>query len=366
MDANEVHEVHEVRSRPLQFQFSHSGLPKDGSLGKSEKEHPHFFHFMSHIYNNIIETVGRTPLVRLNRVTAGLQATVALKCEFFNPLGSVKDRIGAAMIHAAELEGKVHKDTVIVEPTSGNTGIALAFVCAAKGYKLILTMPETMSLERRTLLAMLGAQLVLTPGAEGMKGAIARAEELVRTTPNAWMPQQFNNAANPEIHRQTTAEEIWADTDGAVDILVAAVGTGGSITGCAEVLKSRKASLKAIAVEPLESPVITQTMHGEPVKPAPHKIQGTGAGFVPNNLHISVLDEVITVSSDDALAMARRLAKEEGILAGISSGANVHAAIEVAKRPENKGKLIVTIACSTGERYLSTALAAEARASVGA
>ena len=321
---------------------------------------------MSHIYNNIIETVGRTPLVRLNRVTAGLQATVALKCEFFNPLGSVKDRIGAAMIHAAELEGKVHKDTVIVEPTSGNTGIALAFVCAAKGYKLILTMPETMSLERRTLLAMLGAQLVLTPGAEGMKGAIARAEELVRTTPNAWMPQQFNNAANPEIHRQTTAEEIWADTDGAVDILVAAVGTGGSITGCAEVLKSRKASLKAIAVEPLESPVITQTMHGEPVKPAPHKIQGTGAGFVPNNLHISVLDEVITVSSDDALAMARRLAKEEGILAGISSGANVHAAIEVAKRPENKGKLIVTIACSTGERYLSTALAAEARASVGA
>ena len=321
---------------------------------------------MSHIYNNIIETLGRTPLVRLNRVTAGLQATVALKCEFFNPLGSVKDRIGAAMIHAAELEGKVHKDTVIVEPTSGNTGIALAFVCAAKGYKLILTMPETMSLERRTLLAMLGAQLVLTPGAEGMKGAIARAEELVRTTPNAWMPQQFNNAANPEIHRQTTAEEIWADTDGAVDILVAAVGTGGSITGCAEVLKSRKASLKAIAVEPLESPVITQTMHGEPVKPAPHKIQGTGAGFVPNNLHISVLDEVITVSSDDALAMARRLAKEEGILAGISSGANVHAAIEVAKRPENKGKLIVTIACSTGERYLSTALAAEARASVGA
>ena len=355
-----------MRSRPLQFQFSHSGLPKDGSLGKSEEEHPHFFHFMSHIYNNIIETVGRTPLVRLNRVTAGLQATVALKCEFFNPLGSVKDRIGAAMIHAAELEGKVHKDTVIVEPTSGNTGIALAFVCAAKGYKLILTMPETMSLERRTLLAMLGAQLVLTPGAEGMKGAIARAEELVRTTPNAWMPQQFNNAANPEIHRQTTAEEIWADTDGAVDILVAAVGTGGSITGCAEVLKSRKASLKAIAVEPLESPVITQTMHGEPVKPAPHKIQGTGAGFVPNNLHISVLDEVITVSSDDALAMARRLAKEEGILAGISSGANVHAAIEVAKRPENKGKLIVTIACSTGERYLSTALAAEARASVGA
>lgn len=321
---------------------------------------------MSHIYNNIIETVGHTPLVRLNHVTAGLEATIALKCEFFNPLGSVKDRIGAAMIHAAELEGKVHKDTVIVEPTSGNTGIALAFVCAAKGYKLILTMPETMSLERRTLLAMLGAQLVLTPGAEGMKGAIARAEELVRTTPNAWMPQQFNNPANPEIHRTTTAEEIWADTDGKVDIFVSAVGTGGSITGCAEVLKARKPSLQAIAVEPLDSPVITQTMHGEPVKPGSHKIQGTGAGFVPNNLHIAILDEVITVSNDDAFAMARRLAKEEGILAGISSGANVHAAIQVAKRPENKGKLIVTIACSTGERYLSTALAAEARALVGA
>ncbi len=321
---------------------------------------------MSHIYNNIIETVGHTPLVRLNHVTAGLEATIALKCEFFNPLGSVKDRIGAAMIHAAELEGKVHKDTVIVEPTSGNTGIALAFVCAAKGYKLILTMPETMSLERRTLLAMLGAQLVLTPGAEGMKGAIARAEELVRTTPNAWMPQQFNNPANPEIHRTTTAEEIWADTDGKVDIFVSAVGTGGSITGCAEVLKARKPSLQAIAVEPLDSPVITQTMHGEPVKPGPHKIQGTGAGFVPNNLHIAILDEVITVSNDDAFAMARRLAKEEGILAGISSGANVHAAIQVAKRPENKGKLIVTIACSTGERYLSTVLAAEARALVGA
>jgi len=213
---------------------------------------------------------------------------------------------------------------------------------------------------------MLGAQLVLTPGAEGMKGAIARAEELVRTTPNAWMPQQFNNPANPEIHRTTTAEEIWADTDGKVDIFVSAVGTGGSITGCAEVLKARKPSLQAIAVEPLDSPVITQTMHGEPVKPGPHKIQGTGAGFVPNNLHIAILDEVITVSNDDAFAMARRLAKEEGILAGISSGANVHAAIQVAKRPENKGKLIVTIACSTGERYLSTALAAEARALVGA
>jgi cysteine synthase A len=326
--------------------------------------HPLFF--MGHIYNNIIETVGRTPLVKLNHVTEGLDATIALKCEFFNPLGSVKDRIGMAMIEAAEREGKVDKNTVIVEPTSGNTGIALAFVCAAKGYKLILTMPETMSLERRTLLAMLGAELVLTPGSEGMKGAIARAEELVRTTPNGWMPQQFNNPANPEIHRQTTAEEIWTDTDGKVDIFIAAVGTGGSITGCAEVLKARNPNLRAIAVEPADSPVITQTMHGQPVKPGPHKIQGTGAGFVPNNLHIKVLDEVITVSNDEAFAMARRLAKEEGILAGISSGANVHAAIEVAKRPENKGKLIVTIACSTGERYLSTALAAEARASVGA
>jgi cysteine synthase A len=213
---------------------------------------------------------------------------------------------------------------------------------------------------------MLGAELVLTPGTEGMKGAIARAEEIVRTTPNGWMPQQFNNPANPEIHRQTTAEEIWADTDGKVDIFIAAVGTGGSITGCAEVLKARNPNLRAIAVEPADSPVITQTMHGQPVKPGPHKIQGTGAGFVPNNLHIQALDEVITVSNDEAFAMARRLAKEEGILAGISSGANVHAAIEVAKRPENKGKLIVTIACSTGERYLSTALAAEARAAVGA
>ena len=321
---------------------------------------------MGQIYNNIIETVGRTPLVKLNHVTQGLEATIALKCEFFNPLGSVKDRIGAAMIAAAELEGKVNKDTVIIEPTSGNTGIALAFVCAAKGYKLILTMPETMSLERRTLLSMLGAKLVLTPGAEGMKGAIARAEALVAETPNSWMPQQFNNPANPEIHRKTTAEEIWTDTDGKIDIFVAAVGTGGTITGSAEVLKARNPSLKAIAVEPSDSPVITQTMSGQTVKPGPHKIQGTGAGFVPNNLHLGIVDEVITVTNDEAFAMARRLAKEEGILAGISSGANVCAAIVVAKRPENKGKLIVTIACSTGERYLSTALAAEARAEVGA
>jgi cysteine synthase A len=320
---------------------------------------------MGRIHNSIVDTIGRTPLVRLNHITKGLPATIALKCEFFNPLGSVKDRIGAAMIADAEAKGLIKEGTTIVEPTSGNTGIALAFVAAANGYKLILTMPETMSVERRTLLAMLGAQLVLTPGSEGMKGAIARAEQILNETPGAWMPQQFNNAANPAIHSKTTAEEIWEDTDGKIDILVSAVGTGGTITGVSEVIKARKPGFKAVAVEPKDSPVITQTRAGEPVKPGPHKIQGTGAGFVPGNLHLDAIDEVLTVTNDEAFAMARRLAKEEGILAGISSGANVHAAIELAKRPENAGKLIVTVACSTGERYLSTALAEEARAQVG-
>jgi cysteine synthase A len=326
---------------------------------------------MGRIYNNIVETVGHTPLVRLNKVTAGLPATVLLKCEFFNPLGSVKDRIGMAMIEAAELDGRLNKDTVIIEPTSGNTGIALAFVAAAKGYKLILTMPETMSLERRTLLAMLGAKLVLTPGTEGMKGAIARAEQLAKETPNSWIPQQFENPANPEIHRKTTAEELWEDTDGKIDILISAVGTGGTITGCVEVIKPRRPSFTAIAVEPKDSPVISQTLAGQPLKPGPHKIQGTGAGFVPKNLHLKdskgnpQITECIQVSNDDSFAMARRLAKEEGILVGISTGSNVWAAIEVAKRPENQGKIIVTVACSTGERYLSTPLAAEAKAEVG-
>ena len=326
---------------------------------------------MGKVYNNIIETVGRTPLVKLNRVTEGVDANVLLKCEFFNPLGSVKDRIGMAMIEDAEKKGLVNKDTEIFEPTSGNTGIALAFVCAAKGYKLTLTMPETMSVERRTLLALLGARLVLTPGPKGMKGAVARAEELAAETPNSWVPQQFNNEANPEIHRRTTAEEIWEDTDGEVDILVAGVGTGGTITGCYEVIKPRKDSFRAVAMEPADSPVISQTLAGEELTPGPHKIQGTGAGFIPGNLHLKDADgnpqivECVKVSNDAAFAMARRIAKDEGILVGISTGANVCAAIEVAKRPENKGKTIVTIACSTGERYLSTPLAEEARAAVG-
>jgi cysteine synthase A len=317
------------------------------------------------IVENVLGTIGRTPLIKLQRVSAGLAATVALKAEFFNPLGSVKDRIGAAMIAAGERDGLITPKTTIIEPTSGNTGIALAFVAAAKGYKLVLTMPESMSLERRTLLALLGAKLELTPASEGMKGAIARAEALAKEIPGSWIPQQFKNPANPAIHRQTTAEEIWADTDGKIDIFISAVGTGGTITGVAEVIKPRKKSFLAIAVEPKDSPVISQTRSGQPVKPGPHKIQGTGAGFVPDNLHLDIIDEVITVSNDDAFAMARRICKEEGLLVGISTGANVHVAMEVAKRPENKGKLIVTIGCSTGERYLTTPLAEEARRLVG-
>lgn len=323
------------------------------------------------IYDSILDTIGNTPLVKLNRVTDGAEATIALKCEFFNPLGSVKDRIGRAMIEAGEASGQITKDTVIIEPTSGNTGIALAFVCAAKGYRCILTMPETMSKERRTLLALLGAELVLTEGAKGMKGAISKAEELAATTPNAYIPQQFSNPANPEVHRYTTAEEIWEDTGGKVDFVVSAVGTGGTATGCVEALKKKNPAIQVVTAEPADSPVISQTLAGEELTPGPHKIQGTGAGFVPDNLHLKSdsgedqITECLKVSNDDAFAMARRIAKEEGILVGISTGANVCAAIELANRPENKGKTIVTIGCSTGERYLSTPLADEARAQVG-
>lgn len=308
---------------------------------------------MSRIFENIADTIGNTPLVRLRKVTEGVGATVLAKLEYFNPAGSVKDRIGYSMIKDAEERGILKPDTVIVEPTSGNTGIALAFVAAAKGYRCILVMPDTMSLERRKLLKAYGADLVLTPGTEGMKGAIAKAKEIVETTPNAWMPQQFENPANPEIHRNTTAEEVWRDTEGQVDIFIGGVGTGGTITGVASVIKERKPGFQAIAVEPTESPVISGG------KPGPHKIQGIGAGFVPANLHTNLLDETIQVSSEQAVAMARRLAKEEGILCGISSGAAVHAAVEVAKRPENAGKTIVVVLPSTGERYLSSVLFAD-------
>jgi cysteine synthase A len=313
---------------------------------------------MGRIFSDITETIGRTPLVRLNKVTKGLHAEILVKCEFFNPLSSVKDRIGVSMITAAERDGLLKPGSVVIEPTSGNTGIALAFVCAAKGYRCILTMPETMSMERRVLLRMLGADLVLTPGMEGMPGAIRRAEQLVKETPNSFMPQQFNNPANPDIHRRTTAVEIWEDTDGRVDALVAGVGTGGTITGVGEIIKAKKPAFRCVAVEPVDSPVLSGG------KPGPHRIQGIGAGFVPQIVNRQVIDDVIKVSNDDAFAMARRLAKEEGILCGISTGANVWAAIQYAQRPENKGKLIVTVACSTGERYLSTPLAAEARADI--
>ena len=294
------------------------------------------------------ELIGNTPLVRLNRVTEGVKAEVVAKLEAFNPLGSVKDRIGVSMIVDAEEKGLINEDTVIVEPTSGNTGIALAFVCAARGYRLILTMPDTMSLERRQLLSIFGADLVLTPGAEGMPGAVRKAEQLVADSTNYFMPQQFNNPANPEIHRLTTAEEIWRDTGGEVDILVSGVGTGGTITGVTEVIKKRKPEFKAIAVEPADSPVLSGG------KPGSHKIQGIGAGFIPQILRLDLVDEIIGVTNEDAGIMARKLAKEEGILAGVSSGAATWAALEVAKRAENKGKLIVVVLPDTGERYLST------------
>jgi cysteine synthase A len=310
---------------------------------------------MSHIYNDITETIGNTPLVRLNRTAKnhGALADVLLKLEFFNPLSSVKDRIGVALIDAGFKAGKINPDTVIIEPTSGNTGIALAFVAAARGLKLILTMPETMSIERRKLLKILGAKLVLTEGAQGMKGAIAKAEELNRQIPNSFIPQQFSNPANPEIHRKTTAEEIWRDTDGKVDFVVAGVGTGGTITGIAEVIKQRKPSFKAVAVEPSKSPVISGGAAG------PHKLQGLGAGFIPGNLNVKIVDETIQVNEDDSGPVSKEVNQLDGIPVGISSGAAIWAALQVAKRPENKGKTIVVIVPSSSERYLSTWLFAD-------
>ena len=308
------------------------------------------------IYDDITQCVGDTPLIRMRRVVGDAKATVAAKLENFNPLWSVKDRIAVHMINTAEKEGKIKEGTVIIEPTSGNTGIGLAFTCAARGYKLIVTMPETMSLERRRLLKAFGAEIVLTSGEKGMSGAVAKAEELIANTPNSFMPQQFMNPNNPDTHRKTTAEEIWRDTDGKIDILVSGVGTGGTITGISEVIKARKPSFKAIAVEPSSSPVITQRMKGEELKPGRHKIQGIGAGFVPGVLNLSIIDEVILVNDEDSFNMTRRMAKEEGFLCGISCGAAAFAAVQVAHRPENAGKLIVVVLPDLGERYLSTPL----------
>ena len=314
---------------------------------------------MARIYDNLADTFGNTPLVKVPRLNKGLAGTVLVKMESFNPAGSVKDRIGVAMIEAAEREGRLRPDTVIVEPTSGNTGISLAFVAAAKGYPLILTMPDTMTIERRNLLKAYGAQLILTPGAEGMPGAIRRAKEIHDSNPAKYfMPQQFENPANPEVHRRTTAEEIWRDTDGAVDVFVAAVGTGGTITGVGEVLKSRKPGVYVVAVEPDASPVLSGG------KPGPHKIQGPGAGFVPPILNTKIYDEIIRVTNDDAIATARRAAREEGVLVGISAGANILAALQLAGRPEFAGKTIVTIGCDTGERYLSNPVFAEQEAQI--
>ncbi|MFO0837147.1 MAG: cysteine synthase A [Phycisphaerae bacterium] len=310
---------------------------------------------MPRLFADATQTIGLSPLVRINRMIAE-RATVYAKLEFFNPALSVKDRIGTAMIEDGLAKGRIRSDTLVIEPTSGNTGIALAFVCAAKGIRLTLVMPESMSLERRAVLRHLGAELVLTPAAEGMRGAIRRAEELVAATPGSFMPQQFTNPANIAVHKRTTAEEIWRDTEGKADILVAGVGTGGTITGVGEVIKSRKPSFRCVAVEPADSPVITQIRAGQPLKPGPHKIQGIGAGFIPENLHLDVVDDVICVSNDDAMAWSRRAAREEGILCGISSGAALFAADQIASRPENAGKLVVAILASAGERYLSTAL----------
>ncbi len=314
---------------------------------------------MGRLYKDIVEVVGRTPLVRINRIIK-FDGEIYAKLEYLNPLASVKDRIGKSMIEAAERDGKIDKSTIIIEPTSGNTGIGLAFVCAAKGYKLTLTMPESMSMERRMLLKAMGAELVLTPATEGMPGAIRKAQELVEKTPNSFMPQQFDNPANPEVHRKTTAVEIWDDTDGKADILISGIGTGGTITGVGEVIKKKKPSFKCIAVEPEESPILTQKKSGQPMKPGPHKIQGIGAGFAPSVLNTEIYDEIERVKSEDAMSWARRAAKEEGLLCGISSGAALCATNRVASRPETKGKFIVVVLPSSGERYLSTALFQEA------